>query len=171
MKKQLTAVLLVFAFLLTMAGCSAAKAVQKLDAAEDVLEAKLDAVEEQVESSLRKAVTPDRSAASAGPVPTPTEALPEPTVSVPAPAETLPLPASPTAESSRGLTEDQALQIALDYLGLTAQRVTRLRTHQEIDDGIPQFDVEFHQGDWEYEFEIHAENGQILSYDKDHKYD
>lgn len=46
-----------------------------------------------------------------------------------------------------------------------------LYTEYEMDDGIPQFDIELHQGDWEHEFEIHAKNGQILSYDKDHKYD
>ena len=49
--------------------------------------------------------------------------------------------------------------------------MSRVRTEFEVDDGAPQYDVEFHQGDWEYEFEIHAENGKILSYDKDHKYD
>ena len=62
-------------------------------------------------------------------------------------------------------------KIALDYLGLTADQVQRLRTGYEIDDGIPQYDVEFLEGDWEYEFEIHAETGKILSFDKDHKYD
>lgn len=146
MKKQLTAALLIFAILLTMAGCSTANAVQKLDAAEDMVEAKLDAVEEQVESSLRNA---------ASPVPAPTE----------------PVPTSPPAKEISELTEEQAQQVALEYLGFAADQVTRLHSSYEMDDGIPQFDVEFHQGDWEYEFEIHAENGRILSYDKDHKYD
>ena len=69
------------------------------------------------------------------------------------------------------LTPEQAQQIALDYLGVAADQVTRLRTEYEIDDGIAQYDVQFFQGDWEYEFEISAEDGRILSYDKDHKYD
>ena len=69
------------------------------------------------------------------------------------------------------LTEEQAAKIALDYLELTADQVTGLRTGYEIDDGIPQYDVQFHQGDWEYEFEIHGETGKILSYDKEHRYD
>ena len=88
-------------------------------------------------------------------------AAPEPTIAA-APVEKLPADA---------LTREEAEKIALDYLGFTAEQVTRLRTEYEIDDGLPQFDIEFIQGDWEYEFEIHAENGQILSYDKDHKYD
>ena len=150
MKKQLTAVLMIFALLLTMVGCSAANAVQMLDAAEAKVEAKLDAAEEKLEKSFREAVVPA--------VPVETR---------PAPVETIPAVTEPAGK----LTREQAEKIALDYLGFTADQVTRLHSEYEIDDGIPQFDVEFHQGDWEYEFEIHAENGRILSYDKDHKYD
>ena len=150
MKKQLTAVLMIFVLLLTMVGCSAANAVQMLDAAEDKVEAKLDVAEEKLEKSLREAVVPA--------VPVETR---------PIPVETIPAVTEPAGK----LTREQAEKIALDYLGFTADQVTRLHSEYEIDDGIPQFDVEFHQGDWEYEFEIHAENGRILSYDKDHKYD
>jgi uncharacterized membrane protein YkoI len=150
MKKQLTAVLMIFALLLTMVGCSAANAVQMLDAAEDKVEAKLDAAEKKLEESLREAAAPA--------VPVETR---------PAPVETIPAVTEPAGK----LTREQAEKIAFDYLGFTADQVTRLHSEYEIDDGIPQFDVEFHQGDWEYEFEIHAENGRILSYDKDHKYD
>ena len=81
------------------------------------------------------------------------------------------VPAEVPAQTSSLLTEEQARKIALDYLNLTEDQVTGLRVKYEIDDGIPQYDVEFHQGDWEYEFEIHGETGKILSYDKDHKYD
>ena len=156
MKKQLTAVLMILALLLTMVGCSAANAVQMLDVAEDKVEAKLDAAEKKLEESLREAAVPAPSSAPAVPVET-----------RPAPVETIPA----VTESAGKLTREQAEKIALDYLGFTADQVTRLHSEYEIDDGIPQFDVEFHQGDWEYEFEIHAENGRILSYDKDHKYD
>ena len=150
MKKQLTAVLMILALLLTMVGCSAANAVQMLDAAEDKVEAKLDVAEEKLEKSLREAVVPA--------VPVETR---------PTPVETIPAVTEPAGK----LTREQAEKIAFDYLGFTADQVTRLHSEYEIDDGIPQFEVEFHQGDWEYEFEIHAENGRILSYDKDHKYD
>lgn len=146
MKKQLTAVLLIFALLLTLAGCAAVHAVRQLDAVEDRIEAKLDIAEDKLEDSLRKAVRPSPTAASAQTPPAVTE-------------------------SPQMLTKEQAQQIALDYLNLTADQVKWLYTEYEMDDGIPQFDIELHQGDWEHEFEIHAKNGQILSYDKDHKYD
>ena len=82
-------------------------------------------------------------------------------------------PASVPAESTGDttITQAQAENIALEHAGFTADRVTRLRTEYEIDDGIPQYDVSFYEGDWEYEFEISAKDGKVLSYDKDHKYD
>ena len=73
--------------------------------------------------------------------------------------------------AAQTLTAEQAQQIALDQAGFTADQVTRLRTEYEFDDGSPQFTVEFEQGDWEYEFDIHAETGSILSYDKDSRFD
>ena len=154
MKKQLIALVFVFAFILTMSGCVTANAVRKLEVAEerveeklefaeDKVEEKLDAVENQLEQKLAKETVP---------------------VSEP---KQQPIPPAAT-ESAQQLTKEEAQQIALNYLGFSADQVTRLRTEYEIDDGIPQYDVEFHQGRHEYEFEIHAENGKILSYDKDY---
>lgn len=144
MKKQLLTLVMVLALLLTTTACSAAGAVQSLDAAEDNVEARLDAVEDTIESAVRKAVTPAPTAAPAQPVPETT---------------------------SEPITKEGAEQIALDYLGLTKDQVKRLHTEYEIDGGTGQYDVQFISGDWEYEFEIHAETGRIISYDKDHKYD
>ena len=143
MKQRLTALLLMLTLLLTMTGCSAAGMARTLDRAGDQIEHKLDAVEDKVEMAVRNTVSP-------------------------APAPAAPTEAAPAAQT---ITEEDARKIALDYLGLTADQVSRLRTGFEIDDGIPQYDVEFLEGDWEYEFEIHAETGKILSFDKDHKYD
>lgn len=157
MIKRLFALFLV-CLLLTATGCSAAGMARSLDAAEDRVEDKLDAVEDRVEDSIRKAVTPAPAATPSHPVAAPTE---------PAPASSDPA----ASQSAQLLTKEDAERIALEYTGFTADQVTRLRTEYEIDDGIPQFDVELHQGDWEYEFEISAEDGKILSFDKDHKYD
>ena len=74
-------------------------------------------------------------------------------------------------EVTEELPQEQARQNALEYLGIAPEYAQRLRIQYEIDDGIPQYDVEFYQGDWEYEFEIHAHTGKILSFDKDSRYD
>ena len=158
MKRHLIGILLVLVLLLSLSACTAANAVQTLDIVEDKVEAKLDAAEEKVEESLRTVVATAPAPAATEPAAAPAA---EPTIPA-APVEKLP---------ENALSREAAEKIALDHLGFTADQVTRLRTEYEIDDGLPQFDIEFHQGDWEYEFEIHAENGQILSYDKDHKYD
>ena len=69
------------------------------------------------------------------------------------------------------VTKEQAEQIALDHLGLSKNQATRLHTEYEIDNGTGHYDVQFRSGDWDYEFEIHAETGKILSCDRDSKYD
>lgn len=74
---------------------------------------------------------------------------------------------APTQSTSAPLTKEQAEAIALQAAGFTADQVTRLRTEYEIDDGIPRFEVQFRQGRWEYDYEINANTGAILSYDRD----
>ena len=155
MKKQLTAVLLMLVFLLTMAGCSAVRTVRALD---DRMEAKLDAVEDKLEGNFRKTVRPVQTQPDFSP------AQPDPVPSKPDVIGRVP-------SEENMMTKENAQNIALEYLGLSADQVTRLHAELEIDDGIPQFELEFYQGDWKYEFEIHAKDGRILSYDKDHKYD
>lgn len=64
------------------------------------------------------------------------------------------------------VSQDNATAIALDHAGLTADAVEGLRVEYEVDDGIPRYEIEFRQGATEYDYDIHAETGQILSYDK-----
>ena len=72
-----------------------------------------------------------------------------------------------TESTAVRLTREQAEAIALEHAGFTADQVSRLRTEFEIDDGIPRFEVQFRQGRWEYDYEINADTGVILSYDRD----
>ena len=69
--------------------------------------------------------------------------------------------------SEPALSRDEAASVALRYVGLTQEKVSRLHTEFELDDGVARYDVEFTQGQWEYEFEIDAQSGEILSFDKD----
>lgn len=65
------------------------------------------------------------------------------------------------------LTADDAKAIAVEHAGLVGQQLSRLRAEYEIDDGVPQYDVEFYHNGIEYNYEIHADTGKILSFDKD----
>jgi len=73
----------------------------------------------------------------------------------------------PVPSGTELLTEEEIRDIALAHVGITADQAQRLRVEYERDDGVLQYDVEFHDGKLEYEFEIHAETGVILSYDRD----
>lgn len=61
----------------------------------------------------------------------------------------------------------EAEEIALNHAGLTKDQVTWLRAEYEIDNGRPQYEVEFHHGEWEYDYEIDAETGEVLGWSKD----
>ena len=77
---------------------------------------------------------------------------------------------SPTASQSGSgtITENQARQIALDHAGLCASQVTFLKSRLDYDDGRQVYDVEFYSSDYtEYDYEIDAATGDILSYDSD----
>ena len=81
--------------------------------------------------------------------------------------ETAPAPSRPASVYSNLITKEQATAIALADAGFTADQVTRLRTEFDYDDGRPEYEVDFHQGGYEYDYEIHAETGVIISKDKD----
>ena len=75
-----------------------------------------------------------------------------------------PAATEPPAEQ---ITAEKAKSIALAHAGLKADQVTRLRAEKDRDDGLWVFDVEFRHGGFEYEYEIHAQTGKILSFEKD----
>jgi len=67
------------------------------------------------------------------------------------------------------ITEDAALQIALQDAGVKMEEISRQRVELDIDDhtGKPKYDVEFHVGQMEYNYEIDQETGAILEAESD----
>lgn len=82
----------------------------------------------------------------------------------PLPPATEPATAPPQTET---ITADRAVAIALAHVGLSQADVTRLEVKYDPDDGIPAYEVEFHHGKTEYDFEIHGITGEILDFDLD----
>ncbi len=77
-------------------------------------------------------------------------------------------PEPPPAESTpTDIGADQAKAIALQHAGVTEAEVSRLYVEREYDDGRPEYQVEFHMGTSEYEYEIDAATGKIVDYDLD----
>ena len=63
--------------------------------------------------------------------------------------------------------EEAALEIAVKEAGVKESEVTNSYVELEADDGIAKYEVEFYTGNTEYSFEIDAQSGNILSYEKE----
>ena len=66
---------------------------------------------------------------------------------------------------------EKAKSVALAHVGVNQSQVTRLRCELEKDDGRWEYQVEFCYGTMEYEYEIDAYTGAILSRDMESIYD
>ena len=83
-----------------------------------------------------------------------------------------PVTAQPAATQATGsITVEEAKTIALNHAGLTADAVTFVKAKQDYDDGRLVYEIEFvttsGNGYLEYDYEIDAATGNILSYDYD----
>ncbi len=63
--------------------------------------------------------------------------------------------------------EDKAKEIALERAGLTANQVIFDRVELDRDDGILKYELEFSKDSTEYDVEIKADDGRILSFERD----
>ena len=73
-----------------------------------------------------------------------------------------------TGGSTEGLIgESRAKEIALQHAGLSSGQVTFFRTQMDWENGRRVYEVEFYSGNTEYDYEIDAATGDILSYDYD----
>lgn len=73
----------------------------------------------------------------------------------------------PAQRKASRLTAKEAQNIALEHADLTAEQVTLLRTHYDEDDLVPEYEVEFRQGDYEFDYTIHAETGKVLEWNQE----
>lgn len=65
------------------------------------------------------------------------------------------------------ITEERAIEIALEKAGLTRNDVNYVKAEPDYDDRVSHYDVEFRQGKYEYDVEVKADDGTILSFEKD----
>lgn len=88
-------------------------------------------------------------------------------------AETTPAAeTAPTSEAGRSKSEtdigiEQAKSIVLSDAGLDEKDVRFIKEEQEIDDGRMVYDIEFYSDNKEYDYEIEAATGNIISKDYD----
>ena len=76
-----------------------------------------------------------------------------------------------TTQTTGSITVEEAKTIALNHAGLTADAVTFVKAKQDYDDGRLVYEIEFvtssGNGYLEYDYEIDAATGSVVSYDYD----
>ncbi len=66
------------------------------------------------------------------------------------------------------LTQEEALGKALEHVQLKKDQVDLIKKVElDYEDGRKVYEVEFYKGGVEYEFDIDAETGAVLNYEKD----
>ena len=63
------------------------------------------------------------------------------------------------------LTKEEAIQVALDRVGMNEKDVTFTKIEMDWDDGRQVWEIEFLNAGYEYEFDIDARTGCILEMD------
>ena len=72
--------------------------------------------------------------------------------------------------TQNNISIEKAKEIALKHANLANDKVSFIKANQEFDDGIEKYDIEFYHNNKEYDYEINAINGNIISYDYDIEY-
>ena len=70
-------------------------------------------------------------------------------------------------DTSKFIGEEKAKELALKKAEIGADGVKFDRVELDFDDGVWQYEVDFRHGDIEYDIDINAENGEILSFEKE----
>lgn len=73
--------------------------------------------------------------------------------------------------SENYISLDSAKSVALNHAGFRGGDIRNYNIHKDNDDGKTVYEISFYKGDTEYEYEIDALTGKILSFDKESGYE
>ena len=68
---------------------------------------------------------------------------------------------------NKNISRDEALKAALDHAGIKQSDAKAIEVEFDGDDRIKHYDVEFRFEQFEYEYEINAENGKVISHERE----
>ena len=87
------------------------------------------------------------------------------------PAQTAPeatTAAQPKSNNASGdIGIEKANEIAISHAGLSSGSVSFVKAKIDTEDGVKVYDIEFYSGNVEYDYEINAATGAIVSFDQD----
>ena len=75
-----------------------------------------------------------------------------------------------TTETTKEISLEEAKEIALKQANLNESNLTLIKAREENDDGKMVYEIKWHDGTYEYDFDI-SKTGEILHYDKDRIHD
>ncbi len=192
-EKIIITIILILAAILVFSGCDKIEQVgeqignkaeqfedaieNKIDPVEDAIDSKIDSVEDAIESraeaiedAVASAVGGNGTAsvsASETVAPTSDAVRNEPTSSPFIPDSAADDSVSAPYGQPVFITPEAAKQIALNHAGVKAEDAVFDRTERDHDNGTWHYEIEFRVGLTEYEYDIHAETGTVLSFEKD----
>lgn len=76
-------------------------------------------------------------------------------------------PVKSTSAANDYISADKAKSIAYNHAGINAANVKYAKAELDRDDMVVHYDVEFVAGKYEYEYEINAETGKVIAFDKE----
>lgn len=81
-----------------------------------------------------------------------------------------PMPSLPSQEQKPGttlLSENDALKLVYAHAGVVASQATHVKVKLDYDDGRKLYEIEFHAGGYEYDYEVNAVTGDIVKSEKE----
>ena len=74
------------------------------------------------------------------------------------------------AKASDTITESDAKAIALNHAGVAEEDAEFINAIRVFDDGYEEYEVQFYVGATEYDYDVDAHTGAVLSFDQDFEY-
>lgn len=168
MKKLITCILTVFCFLL-ISGCAGNNTPAVLPPSDSIQPAEATDTQETTDTTSadveETAVTPASSDPADVTASADSSSSGDSTVNSGSVVDPVMAPQPAAAETYIG--EETAKVAALEHAGLNETDLTFIRAYLDWDDGRTVYDIEFYQGNTEYDYEIDAVSGAILSFDFD----
>ena len=69
------------------------------------------------------------------------------------------------------ISAQEAQNIALHHAGLQLSEVRMDRADYDLDDGVPEYEIEFRKDKTEYDYTIHAVTGEVLAHHSERDFD
>lgn len=66
------------------------------------------------------------------------------------------------------ISKEEAKEIALNHSGLSLNNISFTKVELDYDDGVEKYEIEFYSNNKEYNYEINAQTGSIISFDRDY---